>query len=480
MASEKALHENVRLFYTKLAKRKSAELFGTLRKFSVSLRRKNRRKTADIIIIMKTKFYQDKRSGTRLLAPDTEAEYPIKVAINHGGSSAYIGTGISVPASQWVSKPSPGRIIGTPLAERLNIKLTEKKLAVDKMLERLRQEGELKGKSASEIKALVEKKLDASSFGDSDGAEYPVSVCFERFIKTKNRRGTLAVYTATLAKLRAYDAFTERMTFEAVTPSWLVGFEAYLAKTSPSANARGIHLRNIRAVMNWAKKEGLTRGASYPFDWFKIRTAPTDDRSLSRDELRILYSAPCNTATEKYRDLFFLSFFLCGMNLEDILAIREKDIKGGRIEIRRIKTGQPLSIKIEPEAWAIIEKWRGKDSGMLVHFTDGRDYKSFQHRVNDYLKDIGKTYNPHTFDWEGESIIAGISFYWARYSWATLAAELDIPEKVAGFGMGHNTAKSVTSIYTRVDMRKKLDRANRAIIDYTFPKNDREDIENKK
>lgn len=61
-----------------------------------------------------------------------------------------------------------------------------------------------------------------------------------------------------------------------------------------------------------------------------------------------------------------------------------------------------------------------------------------------------------------------MTYYCMRYSWATIAAELDIPERTVGAALAHSTAKSVTSIYIRVDMRKKIDAANRAVIDHVF------------
>ena len=410
---------------------------------------------------MKTKFYLDKR-GAKFMEQHDSLEFPVKISINHGGSSSYIATGISVQSSLWASKPSPGRIIGGIKADRLNIILAEKKLKVDKILEELRISGELHGLSASEIKLKVEKKMEAESLGGQD-SEYPVLVCFERFITTKTRRGTIEVYKSTMTKLRLYGNFIESMTFRSITPAWLSGFEAFLEKTSPSANARGIYLRCIRTVFNWAIAEGMT-AAPYPFKRFKIRSEPTKDRSLTAEELRMLRDAPCNKAIEKYRDLFFLSFYLCGMNLEDIIETTE--IKGGRIEKRRIKTGQPLSVKVEPEAMYIINKYKG--TGRIIDIGKGRSYKNFQHRLNRYLKRIGKVYNPHSKIWEGESLFPELSFYYARYSWATIAAELDVPERTIGAALGHSTSKSVTSIYTRVDMRKKIDAANRKVIDFCF------------
>lgn len=66
--------------------------------------------------------------------------------------------------------------------------------------------------------------------------------------------------------------------------------------------------------------------------------------------------------------------------------------------------------------------------------------------MNNRLKRIGQIYNPHTKAWEGSPIVPGLSVYWARYSWSTIAAELDIPERTIGVALGQSTRNSVTSI----------------------------------
>ena len=407
---------------------------------------------------MRTKFYLDKR-GKPILVQDN-ITYPIKIAINSNGSSSYIATDIEVKEDQWESKPGPGRIVNHPRADYYNLKLAEKKLQIDKIADSLREAGKLHGKSAAEIKTAIVKELDRIIYGD--GIDYSVLKCFDLYISTKTRKGTILVLEGTKRKLLSYKEFNEKTTFKDISVSWLIGFDSFLARTSPSANARGVHLRNIRTVFNYALAEEFTK-APYPFRRFKIKVDPTPDRSLSIDELTALASYKGYKSHEKYRDIFMLSFFLCGLNLEDMIGLRE--LKSGRVETRRIKTGQVISIKVQPEAQEIIDRYRGKK--YLLDIMDYcANYKNYQRRINKYLKLVGKTYNPKIKEWEGNAIVDDISFYCARYSWATLAAELDVPERTIGAALSHSASKSVTSIYTRVDMRKKIDAANRKVLDF--------------
>ena len=62
----------------------------------------------------------------------------------------------------------------------------------------------------------------------------------------------------------------------------------------------------------------------------------------------------------------------------------------------------------------------------------------------------------------------GLSSYWARHTWASIAAGLDIPKETIAAALGHS-ASSVTDIYIKFD-KKKIDEANRKVIDYVFDK----------
>lgn len=393
---------------------------------------------------MRTKLYLDKRSWKG-------DAHPVKISISVNGATSYIGTGVDLPENEWSAADSQ------PRQAALAIRLSEMKLDIDRTLEELRREGRLHGKSASAIKDLVKVRLS-----QREKEESTVLECFDMKIRSIKRRGTVKVYEATKRRLLSCPCFKSWYTFKEISVEWLAKFDSFLSESAPSANARGIHLRNLRTIFNFALSHGYTK-ASYPFREYRIRVEPTKDRSLTVEELREYIRADCSRSQERYRDFFLLSFLCCGINLEDLLAVRE--LKGGRIETARIKTGQPLSIKVPPEALYIINKYRGKKY-LLNIYDKGISYKSFQHRLGNALKTIGKRYNPNTKEWEGNALQPFISYYWARYTWATLAAELDIPERTIGAALGHSTSKSVTSIYTRVDMRKKIDDANRRVLEY--------------
>lgn len=128
----------------------------------------------------------------------------------------------------------------------------------------------------------------------------------------------------------------------------------------------------------------------------------------------------------------------------------------GRIEYYRQKTHKLVSVKVEPEAMAIIGKYKGKGDWLLDILDKNPDYVIFSASSNRALKLIKVDDNGTTFPF--------LSTYWARHTWATIAAELDIPKETIAHALSHSV-NDVTSIYIKFDNRK-VDEANRKVIDY--------------
>jgi integrase len=413
---------------------------------------------------MKTRPYHDTRHTRR--AEDKPAS--VKIAINHGGSSGYVSTGISILPGQWDGTT----VVKHPNSVALNVRIRNRWNDVDKALEELRKEGGLKGLNASAMARLVEERLDQ---GDIESPDLFLPR-LRAYIERQTKQGTIITYKQTEKKVVAFcesvDPKTgkrksdpEALRFSDINQDWLGNFDKWMAGTAPGANARNIHLRNIRTVFNDALADGATT-AFYPFRKFKIVAAATPDRSMSIDEIRRLFLFEGPDWLQYYVDMFKLSFLLCGINIVDLAKIRK--LNRGRVEFSRTKTGVPVSVLVQPEAARIIEKHKG--DGYLVSISNRvRNYKDFLHRMNDALQKIGTTYNVHTKKREGEAEFPDLTSYSARYSWATLAAELDVPERTIGAALGHSSG-TVTSIYTRTDMRKKVDEANRKVIDYVLQK----------
>lgn len=183
---------------------------------------------------------------------------------------------------------------------------------------------------------------------------------FNEFVSNKTNPGTISVYNQTASRLDAFNPEWRNLKFEDIDLRWLNKFEKFLSQTS-CKNARNIHLRNIRAVFNYAIDTEMTN--LYPFRRFKIRPEETRKRSLTLEQIREIINVECYPDQQIYRDMFVLMFMLIGINAKDLHSLTEITADG-RIEYRRAKTSRLLSIKVEPEAMEIINRYRGKN-GLL-------------------------------------------------------------------------------------------------------------------
>ncbi len=331
------------------------------------------------------------------------------------------------------------------------------------------REGILGGLTAKQLKRIFLERLqtvpDAVTVRD-------FSLSYIDNIKNERTKET---YIVTLRKIDDYTGARD-IYFTDITLDWLENFEAWMDKAGMSVNGKSFYLRTLRALFNRAIDRDVIDQNAYPFRKFRIKRESTPKRSLSVEELRRLRDYPCEEWQEKWRDIFMLVFYLIGINTVDLMTLTE--IRKGRIEYRRAKTHRLYSIKVEPEAQAIIDKYKGTDH--LLTFADQyADPGDFRRRMNAALKKIGpmewvenrSRTHPKKNKKQYNALFPGLTSYWARHTWATIAASLDIPKETIAAALGHG-GNTVTDIYIDFDQRK-VDEANRKVIDYVNGKSTR-------
>lgn len=252
-----------------------------------------------------TKLYLD----TRGIPPKKAA--PLKLAITQKGKTALIPLDVHILPSQW--DKHAGKVIGHPNKQVLNTYIGNRKQSVDNILLKLLETGEIARMGVADIKKRVTGREE-----EENGL---FAARFLKFASVKKER-TKEVYMHTYRRFSAYAGNgIGNLKFEDITKEWLIGFDTFLSRTSPSKNARNIHLRNIRAVFNEAIDDEIT--TAYPFRRFKIRPVATPKRSLSVEQLRRLFDYPVEKHAVKYLDMFKLIFFLIGINIIDLCNLKE-------------------------------------------------------------------------------------------------------------------------------------------------------------
>lgn len=389
---------------------------------------------------------------TRSESPDGKYQLVVRVRNGRTVSDIPLSTDYRFTPDQWDEL----RQVVTSKhkqAHRLNFSLMERKLDLN---ERMEKEFGLMPKASAQI---IARRL-GSVRGET---ESKVTSVFEEFIKIKDVKSTKESFTYTLRKIIEFDTLADQLQFDDITLDWLRKFYKWMRK-SLSVNTTAIHMENLRAVVNYAIREELTR--RYAFKDFEIPREKVVKPVMEPSELRALWNYPgANFHEQYYLDIFKLSFALCGINVKDLYHLTIRNVVNGRLEYNRIKTGVHVSVKIEPEAQEIFDKYPGTNGKLLDIADRYADHKNFIERMDKSLKKIGP------FHWEGHYKIRerclwpNASTYMARRSWATIGSgPCEVPVDTLALGMGHADHR-MTAVYIRPYL-KKLDVANRKILDY--------------
>lgn len=365
----------------------------------------------------------------------------VRFAVNFRSKTAYIPANVWVKPEQWQHR----KVVKHPQAAMYNNYLRAMQVKLEGAVLDIMRDGMQHGLDAYGVRDLLLENMSCST-----GTEPTVREVLSEIMATARGEGTRAIYHSTITRLN--DFTQKKIYFRHITPEFLDEFDGWLAKNgTPKKNARNIHLRNIRAAFNKALREKRTT-AEYPFKFYSIRPEPTPAAAYNIEQLRMLWAADNLTPVEaRVLDYFKLSFYLIGINIADLVDLVKID--RGRINYNRRKTGRRYSVAVLPEAARIIARHRGKKPGRLLDL--GELYPT-RHTltltVNKKLKAIAERLG-----------LPYITWYTARYSWATIAAnELDAPIETIALALGHTYGRAVTLGYISPDA-SKVDKLNRSM-----------------
>jgi len=275
----------------------------------------------------------------------------------------------------------------------------------------------------------------------------------------ENRFSYAESYQVALLHLEAFTGKQE-IQFKEITFTFLKDFEGYLRHDRKAkTNTIRIYINNVRAVFNHALDADIINLPS-PFRKLKIRQERPQKKSLDLEEIRKLKTGSPFPAQQRAVDLFFLSIYLAGANLKDLLYFKATDIKNGHLRYRRAKMkGKQtidLLIKIAPEAQAIIDRYQGEK--YLLDLLDPDDsyeaYKLALKQINKRLRMAGTNAEVET----------RLSFGMARNTWATLAFKVGVTKSDIDFALAHNLT-SMTDEYINYDqLYERIDKANEMVL----------------
>jgi integrase len=409
------------------------------------VKKNNSKKIATVMASIRIKL--DRRKA------NAEGNYPVKIIIFNNQTNASVSLNLYIPEKAWSGDGLDRPVKSShPASKIINNRIQERYTAIMKAIIDLERDGKTVQMKAVEIKNHIINKNSPPVNTRPSFGRYA-----NRYADSCKSMGTGTNYRYTIKKLNEYAK--KDLSFEDITHSFLRKFDEHLTAEGSSVNTRSIHFRNIRAVFNRAIDDEIIKPDLYPFRKFKIKNEQKNRESLTSAQVKTLYNYNFKTSSLKMaRDCWMLSFFLCGINPIDLYNLKKPD-KDSRISFVRTKTRHNthdlIKLLLPPEAQSIIDSYKsGPDSEYLLKFESKYiEYSSFKRFLSKKIREISKITG-----------LSGLTMYWARYSWATIADRIGIQEKIISKGLGHVDKSLAGRTYISFDW-SRVDRANRQVID---------------
>ena len=281
-----------------------------------------------------------------------------------------------------------------------------------------------------------------------------------RLLRNANRLGTALNYEKTMKNFAEFLGGVN-LPFSAMTEQLIADYNAFLVQRGMVRNSISFYMRIMRAVYNKAVRQRLVE-QSHPFTDVYTGIDRTRKRAVSESVISQLYKLKLaeGTPLALARDIFIFSYCTRGMAFVDIAYLKKENIQNGMICYARRKTGQLLSVRIEPSIQRIIDRYSSALSPYVFPILTSTDtkqaYEEYQVAINNHNRLLRRL---------SKMLPAGckLTSYTSRHSWATAARNHNVPISVISAGMGH-TSEQTTQIYLTMLENSVIDDANQGLI----------------
>lgn len=366
---------------------------------------------------------------------NANGKYPVKVKVNYQRKPKNYPTGKYLTKEEWELLPTNKSRIFKEIRESIENSFSLVKNNVEFLAER--------GDFSFD---LLNIRLGKAT-GDTLNSAILAKIAE---LESEERIGTMQFYQCTLKMVEEFAG--KNISFNSINVQWLQRCERKWLETREISTI-GMHLRNIRAMMNEAKKAGIIKESQYPFGKgrFEIKTGEGRKKALNKDQIRAIYHySDGNETTQRYKDLWMFIFFCNGINPTDLLKLKYSNIIDGEICFVRQKTERTaknrkeIRVVICPEIQAIIDKWGNtpQPDNFIFPYMKGNETamerkivtRDIVKRINKRMKKIGEALG-----------IGDITTYTARHSFATILKRSGANISYISESMGHSDLKTTES-----------------------------------
>lgn len=385
--------------------------------------------------------------------PKEDGTFPVKLRVIYNRKATYFAS-MDLSVQDWQSLP------GTRKAE-----LISKRASIEKDLKR--------------ITSVITELVDAGTFSIDEmnkrlsrGTKDSVLDAFSAKVaelELSNQLGTASGYNCALQSIKKF--VDGDLTFASVTPDWLDKYEAHLLKEGKAYTSISMYMRALRSIINDAKTAGIITQSQYPFlannnGKYSIPEGSGRKISLTTEQLLSVFNFEILPENEKWRDLWIFSFYCNGVNLNDLLRLKYKDIEDGEIVWYRAKTiktdknKKKIRATITEEMQGILDRYgntdKRADNYIFPYLNNAKTaveqrkiVQNVTHTINKKMKVIGTTLG-----------IEFLTTYVARHSYATILKRLGANLASISESMGHSNLKTTEAYFDSFGKEERVKNSN--------------------
>lgn len=371
---------------------------------------------------------------------NSRSESQFMIAISNKARESYISTRIYIKGEYWdKNKEKVNMKCKNAIRyNRLLQSLLDK--ALDAWLQLNDENVNASSLPAKEIKAYIEKAI----YNREEKKKILTLKDVAEKIKSLRSEAAKSRLNSALKSIEDYESGATNRKITEFTKIWVEKYANWL-KCNYHGVSPWVYFTTFKTVFIFAEDNEFI--IKNPTKGITVKKVQTKHRVVSVDFVReILVN---KNGTWEY-DVLGLIFLLIGINFADLHDLTEKSINNGRVEYNRKKTKRLYSILLQPEALNIINKYKSTGNKLGLGLMTG-SYRHNYDRLQKIMESIGH---------------GDITTYYMRHTWATIAAEIEIPKETISAALGHSTG-SVTDTYISFNARK-VDEANRKVIDYVL------------
>lgn len=379
-----------------------------------------------------------------------DGSHKVRIAISHNGNTRYFVTRFVVPSAKNLVN---GNVVGIPNAAYINNQL---RLKMSKIYQAYDAMEDTDYYTCSQLVTMIEEKLGG-------GKPMTLHELGKEYLKVRRSvvaEGTVYIYERGLAEIDAFfgtDFILPRLKVTDVS-----AFKEFLEeRLNPTTT--NLRLRVLSIIITYAIRHNYVKYDVFPFVDVPLPHGIVRECNISIEQLRAIRdmkftNSRLDVCLSFVRDIFMLSFYLCGMNLADILSL---DLRKDSVSFVRQKTkgrkadGIKTEFTIQPEAREILDRRLDSD-GRITFKGKKMRYTQISCMFSRNLVTIAQRAGI-----EGKFI-----YYSARKTFAQISNELMIKDSIIEYCIGDavSTSKKVLGYYINVNQRM-ADRAIRKVFD---------------